>query len=205
MLLTSLYHIGRRRWQGTPFWSPLSPVGEPNFNKTQRSTKQINFYFNLLNLLNHFDKGIGKFLRKDCPPLGRYGFIKIHTTGGASSSTTMIDDVVCLCHVVCAFCVVSSGRPHLLYRQVRENNLKKEYPYKGLDGNKKLPPQRIHTVGIVRKSLSTPPQQSHKNHHHGGAICPSYGVASMDTPNPTRVTSSEGVEWGYGRSDLNLN
>jgi hypothetical protein len=47
-------------------------VGEPNFNKTQRSTKQINFYFyfNLLNLLNHFDKGIGKFLQKAAHLLG---------------------------------------------------------------------------------------------------------------------------------------
>jgi hypothetical protein len=48
----------------------LLPVGEPNFNKTQRSTKQINFYFNLLNLLNHFDKGIGFFLRKAAHLLG---------------------------------------------------------------------------------------------------------------------------------------
>ena len=38
-------------------------------------------------------------------------------------------------------------------------------PYKGSGGNKKLPPHRIPTVGIVRKSPLTPPQQSHKHHH----------------------------------------
>jgi len=37
---------------------------------------------------------------------------------------------------------------------------------------------------------------NHNNHHHGGAVCPSYGVGSMDTPDQTRVTSSEGVGRG---------
>ena len=37
-------------------------------------------------------------------------------------------------------------------------------------------------------------QLSHKHHHHGGAVCPSYGVGSMDLPNMMQVTSSEGVE-----------
>ena len=50
-----------------------------------------------------------------------------------------------------------------------------------------------YAVGIVRKILSTRTQLSHKHHHHGGAVCPSYGVVSMDTPDRTRVTSSEGV------------
>ena len=58
---------------------------------------------------------------------------------------------------------------------------------------KKLPPRRIPTVGIVQKSPSTPPHQSHKHHHHGGAVCPSYGVVSMDTPDWTQVTYSKGV------------
>jgi hypothetical protein len=35
-----------------------------------------------------------------------------------------------------------------------------------------------------------------KHRHHGGAVCPSYGVVSLDTPDPTRVTSSEGVGRG---------
>ena len=59
--------------------------------------------------------------------------------------------------------------------------------------NKKLPPRRIPTVGIVRKVPSTRTQLSHKHHHHGGAVCPSYGVLTMDTPDRTRATSSEGV------------
>ena len=44
--------------------------------------------------------------------------------------------------------------------------------------NEKLLPRRIPTVGIVQKSPSTPSQLSHKHHHHGGAISPSYGVDS---------------------------
>ena len=68
-----------------------------------------------------------------------------------------------------------------------------EYPYLGLGGYEKLLPRRFPTVGIVRKSLSTPPQQSHKYHQHGGAVCPSYGMVSMDTPNQMQLISSEGV------------
>jgi hypothetical protein len=54
-------------------------------------------------------------------------------------------------------------------------------------------PHRIPTVGIVRKVPSTRTQLSHKHHHHGDAVCPSYGVLTMDTPDRTRATSSEGV------------
>ena len=46
--------------------------------------------------------------------------------------------------------------------------------------------------GIVRKVPLTLTQLSHKHHHHGGAVCPSYGVVSMDTPDQMRVTSSKG-------------
>jgi hypothetical protein len=48
-------------------------------------------------------------------------------------------------------------------------------------------------VGIVRKVLSTTNTTIHKHHHHGGAVCPSYGVRLMDPPDPTLVTSLEGV------------
>ncbi len=67
----------------------------------------------------------------------------------------------------------------------------------GSGGNEKNPPRRTPTVGIVWKVLSTRTQLTHKHHHHGGAVCASYGVVSLDTPDPTRVTSSEGV--GRGR------
>jgi hypothetical protein len=60
-------------------------------------------------------------------------------------------------------------------------------------GNKKLLRRRVPKVGIVRIVPLTPPQQSHKHCHNGGAICPSYGMVSMDTPDRTRVTSWEGV------------
>jgi len=58
---------------------------------------------------------------------------------------------------------------------------------------KKLPPRRFPTVGIVWKVPSTQTQLSHKHHHHGGDVCPSYGLLTMDTPNRTRATPSEGV------------
>jgi hypothetical protein len=64
---------------------------------------------------------------------------------------------------------------------------------KGSGGNEKLLPRRIPTVGIVRKVPSTRTQLFHKHHHHGGAVCPSYGAVTLDTPDPTRATSSEGV------------
>jgi hypothetical protein len=35
MLLVYLYLIGRRRQQWKPFWPPLSPADEPDFDNTQ--------------------------------------------------------------------------------------------------------------------------------------------------------------------------
>jgi len=75
--------------------------------------------------------------------------------------------------------------------------------YKGSGGNKKLPPRRIPTVGTVQKVLSTGTQLTHKHHHHGGAVCPSYGVVSLDTPDRARVTSS-GEGSGKGKFTLGL-
>jgi hypothetical protein len=63
----------------------------------------------------------------------------------------------------------------------------------GSGGKEKLPPCRVPTVGIIRKVLSTRTQLTHKHHHHGGALCPSYGVVSLDMPDRTRATSSERV------------
>jgi hypothetical protein len=55
----------------------------------------------------------------------------------------------------------------------------------GSGGNKKIPPRGISTVGIVRKVLLTPTELSHKHHNNGGAICPSYGMGSIDPPDLT--------------------
>jgi hypothetical protein len=66
----------------------------------------------------------------------------------------------------------------------------------GSGEKEKLPPCRIPTVGIVQKVPSTTNTTIPKHHHHGGAVGPSYGVRLMDPPNPTQVTSSEGVERG---------
>jgi hypothetical protein len=63
--------------------------------------------------------------------------------------------------------------------------------------NEKLPPHRIPKVGIVQKVPYTTNTTIHKHHHHGGAVCSSYGMGSMDPPNPMEVTSSEEV--GQGR------
>ena len=66
-------------------------------------------------------------------------------------------------------------------------------PLLGFGRKQKKPPRRFPTEGIVRKVLLTRTQLSHKHHHHGGAICPSYGVVSLVTTNWTCATSSEGV------------
>jgi hypothetical protein len=59
-------------------------------------------------------------------------------------------------------------------------------PLLGFGRKQKIPPRRFPTERIVRKVLLTRTQLSHKHHHHGGAICPSYGVV-------TCATSLEGV------------
>jgi hypothetical protein len=78
--------------------------------------------------------------------------------------------------------------------------IKREYDYKGSGGNEKFPPRMFSTVGIVLKLPLTPnttnPQTSPP---WCGAVCPSYGVVSLDTPDTTRVTSSEGVGRGHIR------
>ena len=66
----------------------------------------------------------------------------------------------------------------------------------GSCSKEKLPPHGILTVGIVRKVPLTTNSAIHKHHHYGGAVCPSYGLGSMDPPNPMQVTSSEGVSQG---------
>ncbi len=58
-----------------------------------------------------------------------------------------------------------------------------------------------------RNSTKSTFNHKHNNpqhYHHGGAICPSYGVGSMDPPDRTPLTSSEGVGRGGGKSDLTL-
>ena len=48
------------------------------------------------------------------------------------------------------------------------------------------------------KSTVNPNTTIHKHYHHGGAVCPSFGVGSMDPPDRTRRPSSEGVGRGGG-------
>ena len=43
------------------------------------------------------------------------------------------------------------------------------------------------------ESTAPPTQLFHKHHHHGKAICPSYGVGSVDPPDRMWAASSEGV------------
>jgi hypothetical protein len=56
-----------------------------------------------------------------------------------------------------------------------------------------------------RNSTKSTFKHKHNNplhYHHGGAVCPSYGVGSMDPPDRTWVTSSEGFGRGGGVSVL---
>jgi hypothetical protein len=59
----------------------------------------------------------------------------------------------------------------------------------------KILSRRIPMIGIVPKVPSTTNTTIHKHHHHG-AVCPSYGMGSMDLPDPMQVTSSEGLAKG---------
>jgi hypothetical protein len=106
VLLVYLYLIGCRRRQWMLFRPPLLPANEPNFNKTQRSTKLFYFYFNLLNQLNRFDSGIGKNMWKAAHPLG--GMNSSNSRRWRGERLQHHGEVVG--HVVCAFCAVSSGR-----------------------------------------------------------------------------------------------
>ena len=56
------------------------------------------------------------------------------------------------------------------------------------------------SVQKARNGPSTQLIKKTKHHHHGGAVCPSYGVESVGLPDPARVTSSE----GFGRGRLHL-
>ena len=70
-----------------------------------------------------------------------------------------------------------------------------------LAGTKNSRPVGFYSRNSTKSTLN----HKHNNpqhYHHGGAVCPSYGVGSMDPPDRTRVTSSEGVGRGSGKSDL---
>jgi len=64
-----------------------------------------------------------------------------------------------------------------------------------LAGTKNSRPVGFYSRNSTKSTLN----HKHNNpqhYHHGGAVCPSYGVGSMDPPDRTRVTSSEGVGRG---------
>jgi hypothetical protein len=70
----------------------------------------------------------------------------------------------------------------------------------GLGGKEKLPPKKVFYCRNSTKSTVNPNTTIHKHYHHGGAVCPSFGVGSMDPPDRTRRPSSEGVGRGGGVS-----
>jgi hypothetical protein len=47
-----------------PFWPPLLPADEPEFDKTYGRYKYINFIINLLNLTKPFNSGPKKYMHK---------------------------------------------------------------------------------------------------------------------------------------------
>jgi len=61
-----------------------------------------------------------------------------------------------------------------------------------LAGTKNSRPVGFYSRNSTKSNVN-PNTTIHKYDHHGGAVCPSYGMGSMDTPDRTRVTSSEGV------------
>ncbi len=68
--------------------------------------------------------------------------------------------------------------------------------YKGSGGNEKLPPHRFPTVGILQEFHQTTTQFPPQTSSPWCSVCPSYGVDSMNRPNPMRGPSSTGVGQG---------
>jgi hypothetical protein len=115
MLLAAADNNGRRfghhcRWRTSP-----------NSIKHRGKHKLINFYVNLLNLLNRFDGGIGTSMRKAAYPSGGVGSSNPRRWWGERLHHH--GDGVCL--LFCAFCAVSSGRRHSSYVDKYERNVDK--------------------------------------------------------------------------------
>jgi len=68
-------------------------------------------------------------------------------------------------------------------------------------GEKHLNPVGFYSRNSTKSTLQHK-HNNYKHHHHGGAVCPSYGVGSMDTPDRTHVTSCKGAGRGGGVSVL---
>ena len=96
-----------------------------------------------------------------------------------------VQSKVCYCYILLLFPFVPCTLDVPWYYQL--------YPYKGSGGNKKLPPCRFSTVGIVRKVLTTTHKTMLWTSLPWWAICPSVGINSVNPPSPTPLTSLEGI------------
>ncbi len=71
------------------------------------------------------------------------------------------------------------------------------YHFKGSGGNKQLPPRRFSTLGIVGKFHRAPAQLPPQTSSPWCAVCPPYGVNSMDLPASMHGWPYEGVGQGH--------
>ncbi len=67
---------------------------------------------------------------------------------------------------------------------------------KGSGGNKKLPPHRLSMVEIVDEFRQAPTQPTPQTSPPWCAVCPTYGVNSMDLPASAHGRPYEGVGRG---------
>jgi hypothetical protein len=135
----------------------------------------------------------------------------VHSTLGSSPGNLVFcRDMFLNIPLIADWHTITQRREHLIHENLmREKQKRRGYDYAPqqivlnsltairFQREQKVPSCRIPMVGIVQKVPSTTNTTIHKHHHHGRAVCLSYGVGLMDPPDPMQVTSSERV--GQGR------
>jgi hypothetical protein len=119
------------------------------------------------------------------------------TDSNSPNKMPWLSELACsqLWRMVRSFALFSSSN-HIVFRLPS----KSKPAIRVLAGTKNSRPVGFYSRNST-KSTVNPNTTIHKYDHHGGAVCHSYGVGSMDPPDRTCRPSSEGVGRGGGRSE----